>query len=59
MTNENAHLYLPFVQAMAEGKRIDANRAPEGQEPNWVTLNANASDEVFFVCSPELYRVTP
>lgn len=54
MTRENAHLYLPLVAALAEGKVIQANRGTEA-EPMWVSL----FDEVKFTCEPHLYRVAP
>ena len=51
MNKENAHLFLPLVQALAEGKtiqNISTNRA------EWVDM-----DNLKFDGNPEDYRVKP
>ena len=54
MTRENAHLYLPLVQALAAGQTIQANRGTVDQ-PRWEDL----PEAVLFTCEPHLYRVAP
>ena len=49
MTKENAHLYLPLVQAVAEGKTIQYSSGSiwsEVKDPNFIDL-------------PEYYRIKP
>jgi hypothetical protein len=49
MTKENAHLYLPLVQAIAEGKIIEYSSGSiwsEVKDPN-------------FIDPPEYYRIKP
>ena len=50
MTKENAHEYLPFVQALAEGKEIEVFNS-DGEWASIVNLNFNAT--------PERYRIKP
>ena len=52
MKKENAHLYLPLVQALADGKRIHC-RMISGDK--WVIMDLN----VDFTLPPECYRVEP
>lgn len=54
MTCDNAHLYLPLVQALAAGHTIQANRGTV-DEPCWEDL----PEAVLFTCDPHLYRVAP
>jgi len=54
MNKTNAHLYLPFVQAMAEGKTVQIRSS----------LSLGCTDyrdmtEATFSGSPEYYRVKP
>jgi len=56
MTKENAHLYLPLVQALAEGKMI--------QENNYTTVPPARYDwidlpEPVFNRQPKSYRIKP
>ena len=50
MNKENAHLYLPLIQALAEGKTIEC----QNTESTWVN-SANPS----FYRTPECYRIKP
>lgn len=50
MTKENAHEYLPFVQALAEGKEIEVFDC-SGKWASIENLNFNAI--------PERYRIKP
>jgi hypothetical protein len=52
MNKENAHLYLPFVQAMADGKTIQW----KSDENFWSDI-----DEIEFCMydDPECYRIKP
>jgi hypothetical protein len=55
MTKENAHLYLPLIQALAEGKTIETLANRKGCE-DWEEVD----DFNFFCsCSPNTYRVKP
>ena len=54
MTRDNAHLYLPLVQALADGQTIQANRGTVA-EPRWEDL----PEAVLFTCEPHLYRAAP
>lgn len=49
MNKDNAHLYLPFVQALADGKTL---QVLEGSE--WVDLPSAS-----FTNIPENYRIKP
>lgn len=49
MNKENAHLYLPFVQALAEGKTIQY-----GSESIWGEVK-----DPNFLSSPHYYRIKP
>ncbi len=54
MTKENAHLYLPFVQALTEGKTIQHNCRSKERPPEWEDCtNADLTDE------PSFYRIKP
>ena len=50
MNKENAHLYLPLVQALAEGKTIEC----QNTESTWAK-----SVEPQFFRPPENYRIKP
>ena len=50
MNKENAHLYLPLIQALADGKTIEC----QNTESTWVN-SANPS----FHRTPERYRIKP
>ena len=50
MNKQNAHLYLPLIQALAEGKTIEC----QNTESTWVN-SANPS----FYRTPECYRIKP
>jgi len=52
MNKENAHLYLPLVQALAEGKTIQFN-----QGDAWIDAATNADFK--WLDSPDNYRVKP
>ena len=55
MTKENAQLYLPLVQALAEGKTIETLANRKGCE-DWEEVD----DFNFFCsCSPGTYRIKP
>jgi hypothetical protein len=49
MTKENAHLYLPLIQALAEGKTIEY-----GSGSIWGQVN-----EPKFIYPPQYYRIKP
>lgn len=49
MNKDNAHLYLPLVQALAEGKTIQNNCISD-----WIDLH-----EMTFVESAKHYRIKP
>ena len=49
MTKENAHLYLPLIQALAEGKTIEY-----GSGSIWGQVN-----EPEFIYPPQYYRIKP
>ena len=51
MNKENAHLYLPLIQALAEGKTIQFNH---GEGFGWVDR-----ERVQFDFPPENYRIKP
>ena len=53
MNKENAHLFLPLVQALADGKTIQYNSilAPN---PKWEDIA-----ETGFIAGPEYYRIKP
>lgn len=51
MTKENAHLYLPLVQAFADGKPLEL-RLLSG---DWV----DAGDPIHFSDKPDRYRIKP
>lgn len=53
MTKENAHLYLPLVQALAEGKTIQLH--VNSNPPEWIDDTNGFS----FVNPPEKYRIKP
>lgn len=48
MTKENAHLYLPFVQALAEGKEIEVFNS----YGEWASI-----ENLTFSAIPERYRI--
>lgn len=50
MNPQNAHEYLPLVQALADGKTLQL----EGYA-GWVDLN----DEICFGATPQDYRIKP
>ncbi len=52
MNKDNAHLYLPLVQAMADGRVIQFNQDEDG---DWVDIN-NLTQ---FNIRPEHYRIKP
>jgi hypothetical protein len=51
MNKDNAHLYLPLVQALAEGKTLQCNGGT-AQEPDWQDIHT-----VSWVGVPEDYRI--
>lgn len=53
MDKSNAHLFLPLVVAMAEGKTIQVNHSLR-EGGNWVD-----SDCVYFNSLPKYYRIKP
>jgi hypothetical protein len=50
MNKEDAHLYLPFVQALADGKTLQAKNI----QGKWIDLS-----EIEFGGEPEHYRIKP
>ena len=55
MNKENAHLYLPLVQALADGKTIEILANRKGCE-DWEEV----LDFTFFCsCAPDCYRIKP
>lgn len=50
MTKENAHEYLPFVQALAEGKEIEMSNL----SMQWMSITSPSFD-----LEPERYRIKP
>lgn len=54
MNKDNAHLYLPLVQALAEGKTIQFKRSVENSP--WCDCMGS---EFSFGDSPEKYRIKP
>jgi hypothetical protein len=55
MTKENAHLYLPLIQAVAEGKTIEIFANRKGYE-DWEEVD---DFNFFCCCSPGTYRIKP
>jgi hypothetical protein len=53
MNKENAHLYLPLVQALAEGKTIEILANRKGCEDWEETVSLD------FSCTPDCYRIKP
>lgn len=53
MNKENAHLYLPLVQALAEGKMIEILVNKKGCEDWEETVDLD------FSCAPDCYRIKP
>lgn len=51
ITKENAHQYLPLVQALAEGKTVQVNRPDKG----WVEPEVGLT----FLYQPQYYRIKP
>lgn len=54
MNRENAHLYLPLVQALKEGHTIQFSYSPSNQGAQWFDR-----PDVQFDAPPEYYRVKP
>ena len=52
MNKENAHLYLPLVQALADGKTIQHKMSK-----NWTDIDDNVV--IGFYDHPENYRIKP
>ena len=50
MNKNNAHLFLPLVQALADGNDIQINTAAD----HWSDM-----EDTYFSDSPELYRIKP
>ena len=50
MNKDNAHLYLPLVQALAEGKKVEYKDV----DGDWITPR-----EISFYADPDRYRVKP
>ena len=55
MTKENAHLYLPLMQAVAEGKTIEILVNRKGCE-DWEEV---VDFSFFCSCAPDCYRIKP
>jgi len=53
MTKENAHLYLPIVQALADGKEIEINEGTVDL-PIW-----NQERDWLLMADPDRYRIKP
>ena len=53
MNKQNAHLYLPLVQALAKGKMIEILENSNGCE-DW-----EEAVELDFSCAPDCYRIKP
>jgi hypothetical protein len=56
MNKENAHLYLPLVQAMADGKKIQYQ---QGCKDNQYWVDFEEDEEIGFYDDPEDYRIKP
>lgn len=56
MNKDNAHLYLPFVQALKDGKTVQVNHNFRNSDlkPVW-----ESSPETAFTLPPEAYRIKP
>ena len=52
MNKENAHLFLPLIQALADGKIIQHKWIDD----NWIDLG---DVEIAFCAYPEVYRIKP
>jgi len=53
MTKENAHLYLPLIQALADGKTVEILANRKGREDWEEVLDFTCS------CPPSTYRIKP
>jgi len=53
MTKDNAHLYLPLVQALAEGKTLQIH------PPNMPGVWMDVCDPIYFSDPPDRYRIKP
>ena len=53
VTNANAHQYLPLVQALAEGKKLQIRTSPERA---WENTGLGGFE---FAFPPECYRIKP
>jgi len=56
MNKENAHLFLPIVQALIDGKQIQYQNGCH-EEPCWDDFEED--EEIGFYCDIEEYRIKP
>jgi hypothetical protein len=52
MNKENAHLFLPLIQALVDGKIIQHKWIND----HWMDMD---DDEIEFCADPEVYRIKP
>ena len=52
MNKENAHLFLPLIQALADGKTIQHKLVDD----HWMDMD---DVEIAFCAYPEVYRIKP
>ena len=57
MNKENAHLFLPLVQALADGKSIQFKNCFKGKSGHWEDFEDG--EPVQFWGHPEEYRIKP
>jgi len=59
MNKDNAHLYLPFVQALADGKTVQmADNVIDGEGEGWEGWDSSVTN-INFTEPPEYYRIKP
>jgi len=56
MNKENAHLFLPIVQALVDGKQIQYK---QGCKDNQYWVDFEEDDQIGFHDDPEDYRIKP
>jgi hypothetical protein len=57
MNKENAHLFLPLVQALIDGKTIQSKYYGDGKAECWEDFEDD--DQIQFCDDPEDYRIKP
>ena len=56
MNKENAHLFLPLIQALADGKTIQMRDVVSEKVTLWDDLDPS---DIYFRAPPEEYRIKP